>query len=62
MIKTATTPIFLFRVQTTPDSDPELREVAAPDFLEAVQTLARWCPGVHILKLEGICTIPPGHA
>lgn len=57
-----TMPMFLFMVQVTPDSEAELTEVSAPDFLKAVQTLAAWCPGIHILKLEGVCTHPPGHA
>ena len=46
--------IFFFSVKVTPTSETELKEVAAPDFLKAVQTLAAWRPGVHILKLEGI--------
>lgn len=47
-------PIFLFRVKFTPESEAELKEVAAPDFTKAVQALAAWRPGIHILKLEGV--------
>lgn len=55
-------PIFLFRVQITPASEAELKEVAAPDFVEAVQTLAAWRPGIHIVKLEGVFTNFSAHA
>jgi hypothetical protein len=51
-------PIYVFRIQVAPDAEPELKEIAAVDFVTAVQTLAAWCPGVHIIKLEGICTVP----
>jgi hypothetical protein len=54
--------IFFFSVNVTPTSETELKEVAAPDFLKAVQTLAAWRPGIHILKLEGIHMGSPGHA
>ena len=47
-------PTFIFRVKVTPASEAELKEVAAPDFLRAVQTLAAWRPGIHIVKLEGV--------
>ena len=47
--------LYVFRIQVDPDAEVELKEVAAPDFATAVQTLAAWCPGVHIHKLEGIC-------
>lgn len=47
-------PLFLFSVRATPASETELQEVAAPDFTTAVQTLAEWHPGIHILKLEGV--------
>ncbi len=47
-------PIFVFRVKVTPQSEAELKEVAAPDFTKAVQTLAAWRPGIHILKFEGV--------
>ncbi len=50
-------PIYVFRIQVAPDAEPELKEIAAVDFVPAVQTLAAWCPGVHIIKLEGICTV-----
>lgn len=52
----ATMPIFLFRVKIDSAAEAELKEVAAPDFVEAVQTLAAWRPGIHILKLEGVFT------
>lgn len=55
-------PIFLFSVQVNPASHVELKEVAAPDFVKAVQTLAAWRPGIHILKLEGVYTQSPAHA
>ena len=55
-------PIFLFTVQVNPASQVELKEVAAPDFVKAVQTLAAWRPGIHILKLEGVYTQSPAHA
>jgi hypothetical protein len=48
--------VYVFRIQVAPDAESELKEIAAPDFVSAVQALAAWCPGVHILKLEGICT------
>ena len=57
-----TMPIFFFSVKVTPASETELKEVAAPDFVRAVQTLAAWRPGIHILRLEGIHTGSPAHA
>jgi len=54
--------IFFFTVKVAPTAETELKEVAAPDFLQAVQVLATWHPGIHILKLEGIHTGSPGHA
>lgn len=55
-------PLYFFSVQETPDSKVELKEVAAPDFVRAVQALAVWRPGVNILKLEGVWTHRPAHA
>ncbi|MCI0483480.1 MAG: hypothetical protein L0Y78_02735 [candidate division NC10 bacterium] len=55
-------PMFFFTVKVTATAETELKEVAAPDFLEAVQTLAAWRPGIYILKFEGIHTGSPGHA
>ncbi|MFQ5848326.1 MAG: hypothetical protein ACE5IQ_11740 [Candidatus Methylomirabilales bacterium] len=55
-------PIFVFRVKATPGAEAELKEVAAPDFAKAIQTLATWRPGIHVLKLEGIYTHVPAHA
>jgi hypothetical protein len=55
-------PVFFFSVRGDSGSETELVEVSAPDFVKAVQTLAAWRPGIHILKLEGVCTSPPGHA
>lgn len=55
-------PMFLFRVKVTPASEVELTEVAAPDFVTAVQTLAAWRPGIHILRLEGVYTYSPAYA
>jgi hypothetical protein len=55
-------PIFVFSVKVTPDSEAELKEVAAPDFTRAVQTLAAWRPGIHILKFEGVFTQSLAHA
>lgn len=55
-------PIFLFRVKVTAESEAELKEVAAPDFTKAVQTLAAWRPGIHILKFEGVFAHTPAHA
>jgi hypothetical protein len=55
-------PIFLFSVRVTPASGAELQEVAAPDFTTAIQTLAAWRPGIHILKLEGVYTNSPAYA
>lgn len=57
-----TMPMFFFSVQEHSGSEAELIEVSAPGFLEAVQTLAAWRPGIHILKLEGVCAGSPGHA
>ncbi len=57
-----TMPIFVFRVQVDPAAQVELKEVAAPDFLQAVQTLAASHPGIHILKLEGVFADYPAHA
>lgn len=51
-------PVYVFRIQVASDAEPELKEIAALDFVTAVQVLAMWCPGIHILKLEGICTAP----
>ncbi len=42
-------PIYFFRVKVTSASATELKEVAAPDFLQALQTLATWHPGIRIL-------------
>ncbi len=47
-------PRFFFRVKVAPTSESELKEVGAPDFLQGIQTLAAWHPGIYILKLEGI--------
>lgn len=55
-------PIFVFRVKVTPGAETELKEVAAPDFTRAIQTLAAWRPGIHVLKLEGIYAHVPAHA
>jgi hypothetical protein len=55
-------PVFFFTVKVTPTSESELTEVAAADFLQAVQTLAAWSPGIHILTLEGIHTGSPAHS
>lgn len=55
-------PIFLFWVKVAPGSEAELKEVAAPDFTKAVQTLAAWRPGVHIVKLEGVLVSAPAYA
>ncbi len=55
-------PMYFFSVEAAPNAGVELVEVSAPDFVNAVQTLATWIPGVHILKLEGVCSGSPGHA
>lgn len=55
-------PTFFFSVKVTPTAETELKEVAAPDFLKAVQTLAAWHPGIHIVKLEGVHEGTIGHA
>ncbi len=55
-------PRFFFRVKVAPTSATERKEVAAPDFLEGIQTLAAWHPGIHILKREGIQVRSPGYA
>ena len=57
-----TMPIFVFKVQVDPAAEPELKEVAAPDFVQAVQILAAWRPGIHILKLEGVFADYAAHA
>lgn len=54
--------IFLFTIRVTPGSETELKEVAAPDFVAAVQTLAEWRPGIHIVKLEGVYIGSPAYA
>jgi hypothetical protein len=54
--------IFFFRVKVTATAEPEVEGVAAPDFLRAVETLAAWRPGIHIVKLEGIHNGSPGYA
>ena len=38
------TPIFVFSVQTSPGAEIEVEEVAAPDFVKAVQALAAKYP------------------
>lgn len=58
LTKRSNMPVYVFRIQVAPDVESELKEIIAPDFVAAVQALAAWCPGVHILKLEGICTTP----
>jgi len=55
-------PIFFFSVKVTPTSETELKEVAVPDFLKAVQTLAAWRPGIHIVSFEGFYEGTIGHA
>lgn len=55
-------PLYFFQVQATPYSEVELKEVAAPDFVRAVQALAASCPGINILKLEGVWAKAPAHA
>jgi len=54
--------IFFFSVKITPTAESEIKGVAAPDLLRAVQTLAAWRPGIHIVKLEGIHEGSPGYA
>lgn len=60
--ETMAMPMFFFSVRPDESAAVELVEVSAPDFLKAVQTLAAWRPGIHILKLEGVWASPPGHA
>ncbi len=55
-------PIFLFSIRISPESEVELQEVVAPDFASAVQALATTCPGVQVLKLEGVYAHSPPHA
>lgn len=55
-------PLYFFSVQATPDAKVELTEVAAPDFVRAVQALAAWRPGINILKLEGVWADRPAYA
>ncbi len=55
-------PLYFFTVQATPYSQVELKEVAAPDFLRAVQALAASCPGISILELAGVWAKQPAHA
>ncbi len=55
-------PRFFLRVKVAPTSATERKEVAAPDFLQGIQTLAAWQPGIHILKREGIQVRSPAHA
>lgn len=55
-------PVYLFSVQGTLGSKVQLMEVAAPDFIRAVQALAAWHPGVNILKLEGVWVHRPAYA
>lgn len=47
-------PIFIFSIMVDPATEVEIKEVAAPDFLLAVHTLASWRPGIHIVKFEGV--------
>jgi hypothetical protein len=54
--------LYFFRVQATPDSKVELKEVVAPDFVRAVQALGAWSPGINILKLEGVWANRPAYA
>lgn len=55
-------PIFIFKVKVGPTAEAEIKEVAAPDFLLAVQTLAAWRPGIHIVKFEGVFAEYSAHA
>lgn len=55
-------PTFVFTVKITPLSETEIQEVSASDFVAAVETLAACHPGIHIVKLEGICTQSPAFA
>jgi hypothetical protein len=55
-------PLYFFSVQATPDAKVELKEVAAQDFVRAVQALAAWRPGINILKLEGVWVDRPAYA
>lgn len=56
-------PIFFFSVKVTSTAETELKGVAAPDFLKAVQTLGAWRPGIHIIGFEGILHAgSPDHA
>lgn len=60
--KEDTMPMYFFNVEAAPNAGVELVEVTAPDFVKAVETLAAWRPGIHILSLEGVCSGSPGHA
>ncbi|MCH7895386.1 MAG: hypothetical protein ACE10F_07775 [Candidatus Methylomirabilales bacterium] len=55
-------PMFFFSVRETSDSEMELIEVDAPDLMDALQTLAGWCPEIHIVRLEGVSAGSPGYA
>ena len=55
-------PLYFFQVRATPASQVELKEISAPDFVGAVQALAAWCPGIQIVRLEGIWVNRPAHA
>jgi len=55
-------PIFFFSVKITPAAETEFEEVAAPDLFMAVQILAAWRPGIHIVRLEGVHEGAVGYA
>lgn len=55
-------PLYFFQVREAQGSKVELKEVSAPDFVRAIEALAAWCPGIQILKLEGIWASRPAHA
>jgi len=47
-------PIFMFDVIKPGETEQELIEVAAPDYLSAVQVLSSWWPHIHIVRGRGI--------
>ncbi len=57
-----TMPTFFFSVKVTPAAETEFEEVAAPDLFMAVQILAAWRPGIHIVRLEGVHEGAVGYA
>ena len=55
-------PTYFFRVRKPGEDEVIDKWVNAPDYTNAVISLARWCPGIELVKFEGQCLEQVGNA